>query len=275
MDITSQMVKALRDKTGLPMMECKQALIEAQADEAKAIEILRKKGLGQLSKRAGRETTEGRIACFLDAAAGRGGIVELLCETAPVANTGDFINLAFQIARHAAYLDSATPDQVLDEPFRDDAARRVRDLLHDAVNRMRENIRVARVGSLSGYLGHYVHHNGQVGVLVELSADCPTELKADVCMHIAAMRPSWVRREEVDPQVVEMERRIAAEQVKDKPEHMIARIVDGKLNRWYSETVLLEQPFVKQDKKTVGQVLLEAVPGLTVRRFLRFEVGGS
>lgn len=273
MAITAGMVMSLRDKTGLPMMECKRALQEAEGDEVKAIELLRKKGHAQIGKRAGRETSEGRVACHLDPATGRAGIVELLCETAPVANTDDFIDLANQIARHAAAMDSPTPETLLEQHFLDDPARKLGDLLHDVVNRLRENVKIAHAGNLSGHVGHYVHHNSQVGVLVEMNADCPTELTNDVCMHIAAMRPACTRREEVDPALVEQERRIAAEQAQGKPENIIEKIVTGKLNRWYSEIVLLEQPFVKEDKKSVGQILMAAAPELTINGFLRYAVG--
>jgi elongation factor Ts len=275
MAITPQMVMALRAKTGLPMMECKLALQEAEGDETKAIEILRKKGLSQISKRAEREASEGRVACFVDPQSGRGGIVELRCETAPVAKTPDFIGLANLIAKQAARMTDPTPESILDQPSPDQPSRKLRDVMTEVVNRIRENIQIARVGSLSGHVSHYLHHNGQVGVLVELSAECPTQVGLDVCMHVAAMRPLCARREEVDPALIEQERRIAAEQVKGKPANMMDKIVSGKLNRWYGEMVLLEQPFVKDDKKSVGQYLLGAVPGLTVKRYLRYEVGQS
>lgn len=273
MTITSDMVKKLREETGLPMMACKQALQEAGGDAEKAQDILRKKGLGQVSKLAGRATEQGRVACFVERANRRAGLAELLCETSPVANTDDFIQLTQQIARHAAALPNPTPDAVLAQPLPDDPRRTVGDRLTDVVNKIRENIKVARVAALTGHVGHYVHHNGQVGVLVEMSADCPDELKADVCMHIAAMRPLCTRREEVDPALVAREQAFAAEQAQGKPANMLEKIVAGKLNRWYGEIVLLEQPFAKDDKKTVGQVLMAAVPGLTVNRFVRFQVG--
>ena len=273
MEISAGMVKALRDKTGLPMMDCKNALTEAKGDEALAIELMRKKGLGQVSKRAARDTSEGRVACHFDSETKRAALVELLCETAPVANTDDFTNLAKQIARHAVRMDDPTAEGVLAQPFLDGDGKTLSDVMNDTVNRLRENIRIAHVGTLGGHLGSYVHHNSQVGVLVELSADCPAEVKADVCMHIAAMRPGCTRREEVDPQLVENERRIAAEQAQGKPENIIEKIVEGKLNRWYSEFVLLEQAFVKEEKQSVGQMLTAAVPDLTVKRFLRYEVG--
>jgi elongation factor Ts len=269
------MVKALREKTGLPMMECKQALDEAGGDEAKAIELLRKKGLGQVGKRSARDTSEGRVACVVDPGTGCGGIVELQCETAPVANTADFTTLADAIARVAAKMDNPTPESVLSQPLPDEPGRTIQDLMTDVVNRLRENIRVARVGRLAGHVGHYLHHNGQVGVVVEMTADCPVEAKTDVCMHIAAMRPACTRREEVDPALVEQERKVAQEQVQGKPANIVDKIVEGKLNRWYSDIVLLEQPFVKDDKVSVGAMLGNVAAGLSVRQYIRYEVGGE
>lgn len=272
MAITAGMVRALREKTGLPMMECKHALEEANGDEAKAIELLRKKGLGQVSKRLDRATSEGRVACYVDAQNTRGGIVELQCETAPVANTDDFIKLANLLAQAAAEMEQPTPETILAQPCPGEAGVTLQDKLTDVVNKIRENIKVARVSRRSGEVGRYLHHNGQVGVLVEMSAPCSEEMKADVCMHIAAMRPVCTRREEIDPALVEQERAMAADQVKDKPPQIVDKIVEGKLNRWFAEQVLLEQPFVKDDKKSVGEYLA-SVPNLTVNGYLRYEVG--
>lgn len=273
MEITAGMVKQLREETGLPMMECKKALEESAGDKQKAIEWLRKKGMSQLTKRAGRETGEGRVVSHVDNATGRIAMVELLCETEPVAATADFVKLAAAAAQVAATLDNPTPEAILDKPMPTEPGRKVGDFLHEVVNRIRENIKIGRVATAKGYVGRYLHHDGKKGVLVEFSGPAADALKLDVCMHVAAMRPACTRREEVDPQLVESEKRIVAEQIKDKPPQMIDKIVTGKLNRWYSETVLLEQPFVKEEKKSVGQILKEATPGLTVTRFQRFEIG--
>jgi len=272
MQINSGMVKALRDKTGLPMMECKKALEEAHGDEQKAVELLRKKGLSQITKRAGRATGEGRLTLHRDPA-GRVALVELLCETEPVTGTDDFIRLGQVAAQVAARLDDPTPEKILAQALPDDPGRKVEDLFHDAVNRIRENIRIGRIGVARGHVGHYLHHDGRKGVLVEFSGACPPDVASDVCMHVAAMRPMYTRREEVDPELVERERRIAQEQVKGKPPQIVDKIVAGKLDKWYAEIVLLEQAFVKDDKKSVGQYLREAAPGLTVSRFCRIEVG--
>jgi elongation factor Ts len=269
------MVKALRDKTGLPMMECKKALTEAGGDQEKAIEILRKMGAGRIQKLATREATEGRIACFVDPERKRAAIVELRCETAPVAGNQEFINLANTVAQVSAHADSPSVEMIREQPLPGDSSKTVGTLMDEVFNRMRENMKIARIAQLSGNIGQYVHHNAQVGVLVEMSGDCPEELKADLCMHVTALNPPCVRREDADPKEVEEQKAAFAEQAKGKPEPIVAKIVSGKLNRWYSEFVLLEQPFVKDDKKAVSEVLKAVSPDLTVTRFVRYEVGGA
>lgn len=275
MTITAEMVKALREKTGLPMMDCKRALSESGGDEAQAIAWLRRHGLMRSERMADRLASEGRIACFVSSDGTRGGIVELRCETAPVASTPDFIRLAEAIAQVAADQDDPTPESMLAARLPGDTGRTVAEEMGDVFNRIREKLQIARVASLRGQVAHYVHHNAQVGVLVSLSASGPAELKADVCMHIAALRPRCVRREEVPEAEVQAERRRAAEAAQGKPPAVAEKIVSGKLDRWFSEFVLLEQPFVKEDKRTVAAVLASASPGLTVQRFVRFAVGGT
>ncbi len=269
MAITSEMVKSLREATGLPMMECKKALEECGGDQAKAMDLLRKKGLAQLTKRAERVTAEGRLSHA--ESPGRHSLVELLCETEPVAKTDEFLHLARAAAQAAVRLDDPTPESVLAQPAEGD--RTVNDLLHDAVNRIRENIRIGRVATFKGHVGCYVHHDGRKGVLVEFNAAPPAEAAADVCMHITAMRPLYTRREEVDPKLVEEKRQLAQQEVQGKPPAIVDKIVAGKLDRWYSDFVLLEQPFVKDDKVSVGQHLKQINPQLTVQRFTRIEIG--
>lgn len=273
MSISAAAVMALREKTGLPMMECKKALEESGGDMDKAVEILRKKGSGQMDKRQERATSEGRVACFVTGDEQRAGVAEVQCETAPVANTDDFIKLTKVAAEVAAQLDNPTPEAVLAAKMPDGSGQTVNEFLTDVVNKIRENIRVHRVASLTGNVGSYQHHNGRVGVLVQMTASCPNEVKTDVCMHVAAMNPTCARREEVDPAKVEEERVIAADQAKGKPANIIDKIVEGKLNRWFGEIVLLEQPFVKDDKKSVGQMLAGVAPELSVTKYVRYEVG--
>jgi elongation factor Ts len=269
MAITSEMVRALREKTGLPMMECKKALEETGGNEHAAVELLRKKGLAQVEKRADRVTAEGRVTCSL--AGNRAGLVEILCETAPVTGTDDFIQLANAAAAAAARLEAPTADALLTQSAPN--GKTVGDLLHDAVNRIRENIKIGRVAGAQGHLGYYVHHDGRKGVLVEFSAPIPAEAAADVCMHIVAMRPPFTRREEVDPAMVAEKRVLATAEAQGKPPQMLEKIVSGKLDRWYAEMVLLEQPFVKDEKQSVGQYLRSIHPQLTINRAVRLEIG--
>jgi elongation factor Ts len=269
------MVKALREKTGLPMMDCKAALVEAGGDEAKAIDVLRKKGAGKIEKMADREAGQGRLACVIDDANKRGALVEVRCETAPVAKTDDFIELCNQIARHAAAAEAPTPQSLPDMPLIDDPSRKLRDYIAEVFNRLRENIQIARVAKMTGHLARYIHHDGQKGCLVEFSGAVPGELAGGVCMHVTAINPSATNREEIDSAAVEKERELARESVKDKPANIIDKIVGGKLDKWFAEIVLLEQAYVLDDKKSVGAKLKEVAPDLTVKRFARFQVGAS
>lgn len=271
MAITAAQVMAFREKVGLPMMDCKQALAECGGDEDKAIEWLRAKGKGRVEKAQSREAGEGRIGCFVDPS-GAAGIVELRCETAPVASTDDFIKLATTVAQHVAANAGATPENLRGMKMIG-ASGTLGDHMDDVFNRLREKMVIQRVARLSGQCGQYVHFNGKVGVIVEMSAACADDVKSDVCMHIAAMKPAAARRDDVDPARVERERAVFAEEAKGKPAPVVEKMVSGKLGRWFAEFVLLEQPFVKDDKRSVGDMLKSISPALTVNRFVRFEVG--
>lgn len=273
MAIDAGMVKALREKTGLPMMECKSALQEADGDEQQAIELLRKKGLAKAAKRAGRATGQGRIAVHQDPDSGRMAIVETLCETEPVAGTEDFIKLSTAAAQAATKLENPTPEAILKQPMPDNPAQTVGDFVDDVVNRIRENIKIGRVGVVSGNVGKYLHHDLRKGVLIEFSGPVPEDVAAGVCMHVVSMRPPYIRREDVPANEVEEERARARESVQGKPENIIDKIVSGKIDKWFSEFVLLEQPFVMDDKKTVSEFLRGHGSDLTVNRCLRLEIG--
>ncbi len=278
-NITAGDVKALRDRTGLPMMDCKQALTEAGGDADKAVELLRKRGAAAAEKKVGRETAEGRIGLFISADRKIGALIELRCETAQVANNDVFRHTADLLAKQAATAKNpaTTVEELLAQPSVDNAQVAVRDLILDAVNKTRENIQAARFVRLSGEtLGSYQHFNGQVSVLVAAEpAGADGTILADVCMQITAMRPMSVTRDEVPAEVVEKEREIALAQLvnEKKPPQILAKIVDGKINKWFSERVLIEQEFVKdqENKRRVGDVLKNA--GITVKKFVRLAVG--
>lgn len=273
MEISASQVMELRRKTGLPMMDCKSALVEASGDFDQAIEILKKKGLMRAAKMADRVASEGRVACHVDSKARTAGIVELRCETAPVANTDDFIQLARLLAQAAAALQDPTPEKLLAAPVPGQGATTFQDYMHEVFNRIREKMEIARVGRVTGPAGGYTHHDGRKGAIVAFSDDCPAELASGVCMHVVAINPQVLKREEVSPSDVSAVRASFEAEAKGKPPAVVEKIVSGKLDRWYSELVLLEQPFVVDDKKTVRQALQDAKAGLTIHRFLRFEVG--
>lgn len=274
-EITAQMVKDLRERSGLPMMDCKQALTEAGGDLEKAMELLRKRGKTIGDKKAGRATNEGRIGSYVDREKGVAAIVEMLCESAPVSNNPMFKELADKIARQAALSGLVDPEAVRTSKLVDDAGRTVDDLIHDVVNVIRENMVVGRIARVEACVPTvYVHFNGKVGVVLAAEGEnVDDSVLRDVCMHIAFTNPQAVTRDQMPADLVAKEREIVAEQVKasGKPAAMIDKIVSGKMDRWFSERALVEQPFVKEEKKTVAEVLKAA--GAQVKSFVRLQVG--
>lgn len=277
MEVKAADVMKLRDRTGMQMMKCKAALIQAGGDMEKAIEELRKQNKDVSAKVADRETAEGRIGVFLDPATKTGAIVELRCESAPVAKNELFVKLANDIARHIAKKGlAASACELLTQPYVDDPNKLVINRIQELVGLMRENIKVQRMAILDGLLGQYIHHDGTVGVLLATDgATTNDQLLRDVCMHIAAKSPIAALREHVSKDKVEKEREIALaqaqEQGKGKPANIVEKIAEGKLGAWFKDQVLAEQPFVKDESKTVGE-LLKGV-GLTLKQFVRYRVG--
>lgn len=274
MDITAAQVKAFRDKTGLPMMECKKALQEAGGDEEKAIELLRKAGKKTMAGRTDRETETGRIAVYTDPKSGVSAMVELLCESAPVANTDEFIALVNGMARRLAEGPGAKDaDELLDQPFpgRDTTIRHEYDEL---VNKIREVFRLNRMVRVEATCGTYVHHNAGIGVVLEVEGD-NAELARDICMHIASMRPKYLAKEDMDQAAIEKERDMVTNEVKEtnagKPDNIIEKIVDGRMKNFVAESCLLEQQFVKEAQKTVAQVAKEG--GIALKKFTHWVLG--
>lgn len=245
--VTPQAVKELRERTDLPMMECKQALTECGGDMTAAVEWLRKKHKGKMADRAGRATGEGRIAIYIDPARKFGGIIELQCETAPVAKNEFFVNLANAFARNVAEGKEAAPSP--------DTVRQVPDLdrqFTEVFGRLRETMNLAKCRRVTGeYLASYVHHDGKSGVLLALNAVPKSEknIGADLCMHALFSLPAAVDRAGVPAETVERVRREAMEAAKaeGKPESIVAKIAEGKVNAFYAERVLMEQFHVKTD----------------------------
>jgi elongation factor Ts len=272
-NFTAADVKKLRDLTGAGMMDAKKALDEAEGDFDKATEILRVKGAKDVGKRAGRTAANGLVAHSGNA------LLELNCETDFVAKNADFVALALQIVEQGERAGVADAEALLDVALSD--GRTVAETVQELSAKIGEKLVVNRFGRLDGTVAVYLHRKSQdlppaVGVLVEYTGKSDEAGDADargVAMQIAAMRPKYLTRDEVPADVVESERRIAEQTAREegKPEAALPKIVDGRVNAFFKDFVLLEQASVADNKKSVKQVLAEA--GIEVTRFLRFEVG--
>ena len=271
---TAADIKALREKTAAGMMDVKRALDEADGDMAQAEEILRVKGLKGVTKREGRTASNGLVAAV--AADGEGTLVEVLCETDFVAKGERFGALAAQVLDQAVATKAADAEALLASTLED--GRSVKELLDEANATIGEKIEVKRVARLEGeHVVSYLHKTSpdlpaQIGVLVS-TAGGDEQTAKDVAMHIAAFSPSVLTREEIDAETVENERRVAEATAKEegKPEAAMAKIVEGRLNGFFKDQVLLEQAFARDPKKSVGQVVKEA--GGNVTGFVRYRVG--
>lgn len=286
--ISAELVKQLREMTGAGMLECKKALEEAQGDIEKAKEILRIRGLAKAEKKAGRETKEGIVQTYVSEDRKVGVILELNCETDFVARNEQFVELSLNLAKHIASLKenankSGGFEDVAQQPYHADSTQKVEDVVKSAIARIGENIKLSRWARFDaeGYVHAYVHGIGRVGVLMEYKADRISDdvlrLAQDIILQIAAMKPEFVSVEAIPSEVLEREKRILAEQTRreGKPEHLIDKIVEGKLRKFYQEKVLLEQPFIKDEKKSVKQYISESGLNFEVVRFVRFEVGSA
>ncbi|GIG02011.1 translation elongation factor Ts [Catellatospora citrea] len=270
--ISAADVKRLRELTGSGMMDCKKALEEAEGDFDKAVEILRVKGAKDVGKRAGRSTANGLVAHKGNA------LLELNCETDFVAKNDAFIALAEQLVAHVAETKPADVEALLASKIGDGT---VADLMQDQSAKIGEKLVIGRFAVLEGPVAVYMHRKSadlppQVGVAVQYtgkSDEAGADDARSVAMQIAAMRPKFVTRDEVPAEVVESERRIAEQTAREegKPEAALPKIIEGRVNSFFKDFVLIEQPSVTDQKKTVKQVLAEA--GIEVTRFARFEVG--
>lgn len=271
--ISAAMVNELRKRTDRPMMECKSALQESGGDMEKAVDILRIRNKGVGDKRAMNETAEGRMGIYVDPASATAAIVELRCESAPVAKSDHFVALANDIAKHIAIKNPATVEALLTQEIA--AGKTVTDRIQEVLGLLRENMKVQRFTRLTGgVFGSYVHHDGTLGVLVQAEGKSSETLK-DLSMHIAAVQPTpaAVRREDVSPALIAKEKEIAKAKAEatGKPPQIAEKIAEGQMKTWYAENVLLEQPFVKDQAKNVEQVAKEA--GIQITKFIRYKVG--
>lgn len=281
MNISAALVKDLRERTGSGMMECKKALVEANGDIEAAIELMRKAGLAKADKKSSRTAAEGRISVKCNADGTRAVVLEINCETDFVAKNEDFIAFADDLAQAMLGSGVTTLEELLDStlPGTDSTADSRR---KELIAKLGENINVRRFEryeSANGLIAHYLHGT-RIGVLVEIIGGDPV-LGRDIAMHVAASKPVCVDESGVPHDIIAKEREIGvaqieaenekAEEAKRKSPEMIVKIVEGKIKKFLGEITLLGQPFVKDDKQTVGALL--KAKGATVPRFTRLEVG--
>jgi len=276
-DISAQQVKSLRDRTQLPMMECKKALIACEGDEEKAIDWLRKQGKKTMDGRSDRATAEGYLASYGNVSAGRGALVELLCESPPVAGNAEFRQLANDLAQQLATGPGATTaEELLAQPSPSQAGKTLKDQLDELSNKIREVFRVARMLRVESGCGAYTHFTGTDGVLVEVDGS-DQQTANEIAMHIAAMKPLVVTREHLDAADIHREKELQSEMARKegKPESIIEKMIEGRMRNWYVERVLLDQPFVKDEsgKTTVEQAAKKA--GLKLKRLTHWKLGKS
>ena len=278
-EITAAAVMALRDKTGLPMMECKKALLECGGDTEQAMEWLRKQGIKTQALRADRETSTGRLAVHADPSRNVGAMIELKCESAPVANGADFKALAQDMATTLALGPGAkTPDELLAQKSHAHPDRTLGEMKDELFNRMREVFELARICRIDAPCGAYALHDGSKAALVEIAGktggpEAATVAK-DISMHVVALAPQAITKEDLDPAVVAKEREILTEAARKegKPENIIAKMIEGRLRNFFATCVLLEQPFVKDEKQTVGKLAKDA--GIDVVAVENWRLGG-
>ena len=267
--ITASMVKELREKTDAPMMECKKALEEADGDIARAEELLRVKLGSKASKAASRVTAEGLVGLYIADDNKQGAVVEINCETDFVAKNDDFLAFVAQIAQLVSEKNPADVAALSELPFGEGTVETTRSAL---VGKIGENISVRRFERFetTNSLASYVH-GGRIGVLVEF--DGADEVGKDLAMHIAATKPRALNADGVPAELLEAERSVAAQKAAEsgKPAEIVEKMVEGSVQKYLKEVTLLSQPFVKNDKQSVEQMLKEK--GASIQRFSLFVVG--
>ena len=273
MSITAAQVKELRERTGLGMMECKQALAESGGDMEAAADLLRKRAGAKVEKKAGRTAAEGVIGLSLSVDRKLAAIAEVNCETDFVAKGDNFLAFANAVAAAAAKGDPADTEAL--NAMSIDGGESVAKAREALVMKQGENVgvrRFVRYDAIQGHIGAYVHSTRKIGTLVELEGGDEV-LAKDIAMHIAASRPEYLSKEDVPPVAIEKEKEIFAEQAlaSGKPKEIVDKMVTGRVNKYLNEITLLGQPFVKDPETTIEKLLKKA--GARVTRFSRYEVG--
>jgi len=270
--ITAEMVKRLRDETQLPMMDCKKALNETGGDMEAAKQKLREEGKKFMGKRQDRTTEEGRIGVYASVDKGVGAIIELQCESAPVANNEEFVQLANDLAQQLATGPGAkTPEELWSQPSPSHQGMTLNEQKDELENRIREVFRLSRIERFDAPTGAFVHM-AKIGVLLEVEGG-NDQLAKDVAMHVAAMNPKAATKDALDPALAAQEREIQKERARQegKPENIIEKMIEGRMRNFYAENVLEEQPFVRDESQTVGK--LAQAGGMKLKRFIRWQLG--
>ncbi|WP_088809889.1 MULTISPECIES: translation elongation factor Ts [Listeria] len=272
-NITAQMVKELREKTGAGMMDCKKALVETDGDMDKAIDYLREKGIAKAAKKGDRIASEGMTHVVSNEK--HAVVLEVNAETDFVAKNDNFIALVDKLANH---LLAVKPDN-LDDALKTEieSGVTVQDYITEQITKIGEKISLRRFEikekADNHAFGEYIHMGGRIGVLTLLEGTDKEEVAKDVAMHIAAINPKYISRDDVDAAEIAHEKEILTQQAlnEGKPEKIVEKMVEGRLTKWLSEISLLDQPFVKNPDITVGEYVKQN--GATVASFVRFEVG--
>ncbi len=289
-EISAQLVKELREMTGAGLMDCKKALIEADGDLEKAVEILRKSGIAKAAKKLDREAKEGRVEAAVSDDRKKGSMVMLSSETDFVARNEQFIDFARKLVNLALEKEIAEVEKMLEETL---DGSLVKDAITNLVATIGENIQLKKLATFTapegGLVYTYIHPGNRVGVMIELVAENPEKstdekvvnLAKELTMQIAFSKPVAVSESEVPQEVIEKEKKLYEEQAKEegKPEAAIPKIVEGKLRKFLEENCLLNQPYIRETDMTVAE-LVEKVSGevgspIRITRFVRFEVGAA
>lgn len=280
-DISAKLVKQLRDKTNAGIMACKKALVETNGDMDAAIKWLREKGMSDAAKKSDRETAEGTVAVATSSDSRTGTIIEVKCETDFVARNADYSKFASDLAELILNEDNPTTESITEK---------YEDHIKQAIAKFGENITIGQVGKLSvdtGMVQKYVHGVGNIGVIAtfetgkqqNVESEDFTAMTMGIVMHIAAMNPDYLERSSVPEDVINEQKDILAKKAKEtgKPDNVIEKMVTGQLNKFYGEICLVDQPYVKDQKKNVGSIIKETGKNLgdeiKIKEFIRFQLG--
>ncbi|MEZ0116587.1 UNVERIFIED_ORG: elongation factor Ts [Heyndrickxia coagulans] len=273
MAITAQMVKELREKTGAGMMDCKKALTETNGDMEKAVDYLREKGIAKAAKKADRVAAEGTT--YVLSEGNHAVILEVNAETDFVAKNAEFQNLVKEIAEHLLQSKPADLDAALQSTMTNGST--VNDFITQAISKIGEKISLRRFAlktkTDNGAFGEYLHMGGRIGVLTVLEGTTDASVAKDVALHVAAMNPKYISRDQVSEEEVAHEREVLKQQAlnEGKPEKIVEKMVEGRLKKYFEEICVADQAFVKNPDQTVGQFV--ASHNAKVADFVRYEVG--